>query len=166
MDELYTQPLVDMGVALAELAVKGTASTVSKKIRAIKEVKDSEKLRIAYDSIVNEILQEREEAVRIAQAYKAELDKVVISDEDINHLQNTISRIIDIIKMFSPDKPVENFEMFKDLINADTLKTMQLLGFNYKAAIGEPLTKICAEAISSLGSKQNGGTNQSRKKQN
>ena len=77
MDGLYTQPLVDMGVALAELADKGTASTVSKKIRAIKDVKDVEKLRTTYDSIVNEIIQEREDAVRISQAYKAELDRII-----------------------------------------------------------------------------------------
>jgi len=149
MDEIYTQPLVDMGVALAELAVKGTASAVSKKIRAIKDVKDAEKLRITYDSIVNEVIQEREEAVRIAQAYKAELDRIIISDEDIQHLHATISRILDLIKQFSPETPIENLETFKDLVSADTLKTMQLLGFNYKAAIGEPLAKLCADAISS-----------------
>ena len=50
---------------------------------------------------------------------------------------------------------VGEFEVFKDLISVDTLKTMQLLGFNYKAAIGEPLTEICANAISSLGNKSN-----------
>ncbi len=33
----------------------------------------------------------------------------------------------------------------------DTLKTMQLLGFHYKQAIREPLTKICVEKISSWG---------------
>ena len=27
---------------------------------------------------------------------------------------------------------------------------MQLLGFNYKAAIGEPLTELCAKKITSL----------------
>ena len=31
---------------------------------------------------------------------------------------------------------------------------MQLLGFNYKAAIGEPLTEICANAITNLASKE------------
>jgi hypothetical protein len=31
---------------------------------------------------------------------------------------------------------------------------MQLLGYNYKAAIGEPLTKLCADAIISWGAKQ------------
>ena len=48
---------------------------------------------------------------------------------------------------------VESYEQLKELISVDTLKTMQLLGFNYKAAIGEPLTEICANAISKLGNK-------------
>ena len=33
-----------------------------------------------YDEIINEILQEREDVVRIAQTYKSELDRIVISD--------------------------------------------------------------------------------------
>jgi len=49
MDAMYTQPLVDMGVSLAELAVKGTASAVSKKVRAAKEIKEIEKLRTTYE---------------------------------------------------------------------------------------------------------------------
>ncbi|MPM69444.1 hypothetical protein SDC9_116389 [bioreactor metagenome] len=34
-----------------------------------------------------------------------------------------------------------------ELLNKDTLKTMQLLGFNYKEAIGQPLTEVCSNAI-------------------
>ena len=57
-------------------------------------------------------------------------------------------------KMVMLDKSqVESYEQIKELISVDTLKTMQLLGFNYKAAIGEPLTEICANAISKLGNK-------------
>lgn len=48
---------------------------------------------------------------------------------------------------------VESYEQIKELISVDTLKTMQLLGFNYKAAIGEPLTQICANAISNIGNR-------------
>lgn len=81
--------MVEMGVSLTELAIKGTASAVNKKIRAVKVVKDAEKLRVTYDALINEVLQEREEAVRIAQAYKAELDRIEISD-DIEHLHNTV----------------------------------------------------------------------------
>lgn len=177
MDSMYTQPLVDMGVSLTELAVKGTVSAVSKKIRAAKEIKEVEKLRSTYDEIVNEILLEREEAVRIAQAYKSELERIVISDEDIEHLHNTVARLLEIIKavqlvnalsqnndeMERVKKQVESYEQIKELISVDTLKTMQLLGFNYKAAIGEPLTQICANAISNLGNKQKINSNQPKR---
>ena len=147
MDPMYSEQLLEMGVSLTELAVKGTASAITRKIRAIRDVKDAEKLRTTYEELINEVLYEREEAVRIAQAYKAELDRIVISDEDIEHLHNTISRLLDLLRQFSPDMPVDSFETVKDLISVDTLKTMQLLGFNFKAAIGEPLTKLCAESI-------------------
>lgn len=154
MNDIYTTELLGLGVALTELAVKGTATAVSNKIKAIKEEKSIEKIRSTYDEIINELLNEREEAVRIAQAYKSELEKVVISDEDIQHLHNTVSRILEIIKesqiagakplgeeaVEAVKKQVESYEQIKALISVDTLKTMQLLGFNYKAAIGEPLT--------------------------
>lgn len=168
MDFTYTQPLVEMGVSLAELAVKGTATAVTNKIKAIKEEKNTEKLRNTYDEIVSELLSERDEAVRIAQAYKSELDRIIISDDDIEHLHNTVSRLLEIIKAFQlataatkgaeeiskVTAQVESYEQIKELISVDTLKTMQLLGFNYKAAIGEPLTQICANAISSIGTRR------------
>ena len=49
----------------------------------------------------------------------------------------------------------ESLNQIKDLISVDTLKTMQLLGFNYKAAIGEPLTQLCADSIINWGSNTN-----------
>lgn len=98
MEDIYVNALAEMGVSLTELAVKGTASAVNKKIRAVKDIKDAEKLRVTYDALINEVLQEREEAVRIAQAYKAELDRIEISDDDIEHLHNTVSRVLEIIK--------------------------------------------------------------------
>lgn len=161
MNDIYTTELLGLGVTLTEMAVKGTATKVSNKIRAIKEEKNVEKIRNTYDEIINELLNEREEAVRIAQAYKAELEKVVISDNDIQHLHNTVSRILEIIKesqiasvksmgdeaVENVKKQVESYEQIKELISVDTLKTMQLLGFNYKAAIGEPLTLMLKNFI-------------------
>lgn len=169
MDPIYTNAFAELGVTLTELAVKGTASAVNKRIRAIKSEKDIEKIRVTYDELINEVLKEREEAVRIAQTYKSELERIEISDQDIEHLHNTVSRIIEIIKVMqlagvddkngvSADKiraQTESYEQIKELISVDTLKTMQLLGFNYKAAIGEPLTQLCANAISQIGSKTN-----------
>lgn len=165
MNDLVLENLIQAGVSLASLAVSGTVTKVNAKIQSVKSEKDAEKLRNTYDEIINEILSEREEAVRIAQAYKSELDRVVISDQDIEHLHKTIGRLLEIMKEISPAAPVESFEKFQELVSIDTLKAMQLLGFNYKAAIGEPLTELCANAISSLGgkSKSNNQNKQSGK---
>lgn len=153
MDEMYANELMGLGRSLTELAVKGTATAISNKIKTIKDEKNAEKLRATYDEIINELLNEREEAVRIAQAYKSELDKVVISDDDIAHLHNTVSRILELLKnsgsaeQSGVTKQLETYEQIKELISVDTLKTMQLLGFNYKAAIGEPLTLMLKNLI-------------------
>lgn len=163
--------IMEAGTALAQLTVNGTVAKVTDKIKASKTEKNVEKLRNMYEEIINELIYERAEAVRIAQTYKSELDKIEISDDDIKHLQNTVSNLLDILKRISPkvsesfddnakeDTSLDVFETVKKLISTDTLKTMQLLGFNFKAAIGEPLTKICAEAISNWGKKTAQGGN-------
>ena len=43
MDPTYTQPLVEMGVSLTELAIKGTATAVTNKIKAVKDEKNAER---------------------------------------------------------------------------------------------------------------------------
>lgn len=147
MDVNYTTAMVEMGISLTSLAVKGTVSMVNSKVKAIKEEKNVEKIKATYDEIINELILEREEAVRIAQAYKSELDKIEISDENIQHLNNTVGHVLEILRVMAPDTPLETYEQIKELISVDTLKAIQLLGFNYKAAIGEPLTQLCADAI-------------------
>lgn len=116
MDTIYTTELVALGASLAELAVKGTATAVSTKIKAIRDEKNTDKVRNTYDEIVSALPKGEDEIAKVKSQ-------------------------------------VESYEQIKELISVDTLKTMQLLGFNYKAAIGEPLTEICANAISKLGNK-------------
>lgn len=161
MDANYTTAMIEMGTSLTSLAVKGTVSAINSKVKAIKEEKSVEKVRATYDEIINELISEREEAVRIAQAYKSELDKIEISDENIQHLNNTVGCVLEILKVMAPDAPLETYEQIKELISVDTLKAIQLLGFNYKAAIGEPLTQLCADAILS---KVKGSGNQNQNK--
>ena len=146
MDD-HINMLVETGISLTALAVKGTVSAVTTKIKALKTEKDLETVRNKYDELINELLSEREEAIRIAQLYKSEVDRLEISDRDIEHLHKTISQILSILKEMSPGIDVNAFLQFQSLINVNTLKAMQLLGFNFKAAIGEPLTTLCAQAI-------------------
>lgn len=171
--------MVNLAGSLSSLVLKGTATAIHGKIESIKNEKNVDTVRNTYNEIVNQLLEEREDAVRIAQTYKQELEKVVISDEDIEYLQQTISKVLDVIKSLQlvnvigddPGKKakaqagIDAVESVKNLISKDLLKTMQLLGFNYKAAFGEPLTQLCANAISSLGNKS-GSSSQSEKTSN
>ena len=141
-----------LAVTSAELAVmasKGLATIVSNRYKAIRDKPGKEDICNSYEEIINELVQERARAISIAQMYEDELRRYQISDEDIQHLQNTVSNALDIMSEFSPEVDVETLGKFKNLISADTLKAMQVLGFDYKAAIGAPLTKACANAIES-----------------
>lgn len=157
------QLLAEIGVQLTTLAVKGTASAVSNKIETIKLEKDLEKAKNKYEEIISQLLSEREEAVRIAQTYKSEVERYEISDDDIIHLQNTLARALELLSQFGVDKPIKEIDKIKSLISVDTLKAMQLLGFNYKDAIGEPLTSLCASKIMSLDSNNKRGLTKQKK---
>mgnify|MGYP000922800170 CR=1 FL=1 len=161
MDPIVTSSFINIAGNLTTLALKGTATKIHSKIEGLKAEKDIQTLRNAYDEMINELLSEREEAVRIAQTYQQELNKITISDEDIIYLQETVSKVIDILKnnnlMLANDVgtgKVDAIESFKMLISKDVLKTMQLLGFNYKEAIGIPLTELCANKINSFSQKK------------
>lgn len=93
MEHQVSDALLKAGVELGVLAVKGTTTLVNSKIQSIKDERSAEKLRNTYDEIINELLSEREQAIRIAQAYKEEYEKVNINDEDIEYLHKTLTQI-------------------------------------------------------------------------
>lgn len=90
------------------------------------------------------MIQEHEEAVRIAQAYKAELDRIVICDDDINRLYATASKLLDIIKgeavIITNEKvdylPVTQIKNFRKYC-CKFLQKMQLIMGNIKCGILE-----------------------------
>lgn len=147
MEQREIQVLEELAKSLSLLSTKGTVTATEAKIKAIQVEKDIEKIRNQYDEIINELIAERAEAIRIAQVYKNEMERYVISDSDIEHLHNTVELVLDIITEMSPDTDVAMYQQLKELICVDVLKAIQLLGFNYKEAIGEPLTQLCANAI-------------------
>lgn len=143
------EQLVKLGMSLAEVISRNTVSFVSDKMSLAKEKKDLNSQALAYTEIINNLLQDKEELTMIAREYKQSYEQVTISDKDIEYLHNTLKGGIHILNAFSPQKQeVDNsMNALIELLNKDTLKTMQLLGFNYKEAIGQPLTEVCSNAI-------------------
>lgn len=162
---------------ITNLLAKSAGDGIAQKMQSIRNKKDIKEMSNSYDALINELVQDRIDAIAAAQAYKNEVDRLEISDEDIEQLQNTIGRVLDVFgeidrqqkeqfsamaallqstneqKTEDTEQPnqvnefAEIAKQIKGLFNADTLKAIQLLGFNYKEAIGEPLTRVCAHAI-------------------
>ncbi len=161
IDPAVGAALVELGSSLSTLLLKGTTTAVQGKIASLKNEKSLDTVRNSYDEMINQLLSEREEALMIAQSYKNELERVVIDDDDIEYLQQTISKVLDLlvgVQLLDVNSDDENISKkakaqvdvvngMKGLLSKDVLKTMQLLGFNFKAAIGEPLTELCASKI-------------------
>ena len=101
MEPYITEALVKAGIELGTLTFKGTTTLVNSKIQSLKEERNADKLRNTYDEIVNELLSEREQAIRIAQAYKEEYEKVHIDDKDIEYLHNALERVISLLSSFT-----------------------------------------------------------------
>lgn len=141
------QQFISAGVALLEVTLRNTASIVFDKITKVKSNHDKDKVIAELEQIINQLISDKLELERIAQLYKSEVERITISDEDIKHLNNTVRRIFDLLPQFNTVLPEDQKEAMLNLLHVDTLKAVQLLGFNYKNAIGEPLTQLVASKI-------------------
>lgn len=151
------QNLIELSVAFTEIVARNSIEWVNKKIQTAKIKKDQLSQQNEYEDIINKLLEDKYELQRIAQHYKELYESMTISDDDIEYLHNTLRKALDLLITFSPNQKGKeaDYKVFIDLLNKDTLKTMQLLGFNYKEAIGKPLTELCSSKILGLGNKSN-----------
>lgn len=96
MEEQVLETLSQMGAQLALLTAKGTAVQVNNKVQAIRNKKQIDELCNSYEEVINELVAERAQAIALANAYQAELNRYEITDEDILHLQATIENALNI----------------------------------------------------------------------
>lgn len=141
---------IDLAVRFTEAVGRTSVSWVSDKINQAKGNKEMAAQQAAYEEIITKLLDDKSELEMLARQYKDLYEKVSISDDDIEHLQKTVAGAVQLLSsMRTTNLNNDGFDAntIVKLINKDTLKTMQLLGFNYKEAIGEPLTEVCAATI-------------------
>ncbi|AUS70617.1 hypothetical protein [Lactococcus lactis] len=146
---MIDENVMQLGVNLATILAKNTASMVTDKVTQIKENRNKDEQIAQYEQIITDLIDDKSGLTRIALSYKDELEKITISDEDIKSLHNTLSKILNLVPNFNNQttESKDSLNLLINLIDADTLKTMQILGYNYKEAIGVPLTLATAEFI-------------------
>lgn len=147
MDPLFT--------SLAAATAKATTSEIYSKVKVVKENKNKDQVIGELISIINELIDSRETLLSIAQDLKGKLIAQQISDKDIKYIINTIIPMLENILQSEGEKTEEREEearkktidQIKSILSEETLKILQTLGFNYRQAIGEPLTQIVRDWI-------------------
>lgn len=137
--------LAKLGIDLAEAAARNTASHIADKIRTVKAKKNDKETVAEFEQIVNDLISDKSEIQRIAQAYEQELASQKITKEDIKYITDNLFPVID--GFITDERQKAGIGQIKSLLSLETLTIMQLIGFNYKRAIGEPLTLLLQRFI-------------------
>lgn len=145
--------LQQLATSLAASAARNTAQMVVDRVRAVKTSNKSDETIAQLEQMITELISDKNDLVRIAQAYQAELVAQRLNPGEMQYIASTIVPLIQEVADRSPDadaaKTAQLVELLQPLLSVDTVNILQLLGFNFRKAIGEPLTALAAKAISS-----------------
>ncbi|HTZ44551.1 MAG TPA: hypothetical protein VMB79_11880 [Jatrophihabitans sp.] len=146
------QELQTIGMQLAAAALRNTASNVTDRITAAKARKRDQETIAELEQIINELIADKTEITRIAQSYEEVLVAQRLSAADVEYVtSNVIPVISKLAANADADHQVTSPEQFIDVIkpilSVETITILQLLGFNFKIAIGEPLTELLRSLI-------------------
>ena len=159
MDNLENQAII-LGAKLADIAIRNTTDTIMNKISASKAGKNDKETIIVLEEIINKLLEDKNELIQVSRAYEEEFIMRKISEDDLEYItQNLFPVLNDLFFTLMSFNTVadENtlkmeevkslLEILKPILSTETLKILQLLGFDFKAAVGEPLTELVRSAI-------------------
>lgn len=140
------QIITQLGANLVEATARNSASAISTKIKTSKANKEAKQTINELEEIIYDLLSDKAEIQGIAQAYEQELVSQKITEDDIKYItENLLPILID----FVPEQDKAQVEQIKKILSVESLTIMQLIGFNYKKAIGEPLTNLLRKVIES-----------------
>lgn len=142
--------VTELGVQLADVGVRNTVAAVSGRIKAAKAKKHDAETINTLAEIVNDLLADRNDLVQIARGYEQVLDAQRISEEDIAYITQSIVPIIKkLAEAGDNDDTDQMIDLLQPILSVETITVLQLLGFNFKKAIGEPLTILVSQLIGS-----------------
>lgn len=145
-----TPQLVDLGLQLAASAARNTASALTDKIGLMRASKSAAEQIAALEQIVSDLIADKNEVTRIAQAYQQELIAQQLTPGDIRYITDTVVPLIEqLVEGMGEggDDTRRQIETLKPLLSVETVNVLQLIGFNFRQAVGAPLTRRLKEMI-------------------
>ena len=139
-----------LGLQLADVAVRNTAGAVADRITAAKARRRNEETIAELEEIVSGLIADKSELVRIAQALEEEFVAQRIADDDVEYINANIVPVLTKLaesQSGDPDEVQQFLDIVQPILKPETLTVLQLLGFNFRRAIGEPLTQLLRSMI-------------------
>jgi hypothetical protein len=140
---------------LADTTIRNTAGSIADRIATVKARKKDQDTIAELEEIISGLLSDKNELVRIAQAFEQELVAQRISQVDIEYISTNfvplIQRLAEIGSQQGSggEEAQEMLDLIRPILSVETVTVLQLLGFNFRKAIGEPLTELVAKLIMS-----------------
>lgn len=148
-----TPEMITLGTELATVAGRMTVETILDRIRAIKGKGNKDEIINNLEEIISELITDKNNLIRISQAYEEKLITQKMTEKEIEYItQSVVPLLEEMLKQGSGEeveKMQEGLNFIKKLLSKEMFNIMQMLGFNFKKAIGEPLTELLASLIRS-----------------
>lgn len=142
--------MATLGTQLTEVAFRNAATTIADRIGAAKVRKDDKATIQLLEELVNELVADKAKLTRIAQGYQQEVGARQISASDIAYISENLRPLLQKLSEFSPgtaDAAEEVLNVIQPFLSVETLTIVQLMGFNVREAIGEPMTTLVRDLI-------------------
>jgi hypothetical protein len=148
--------VLQAGVNLAESMARNSAGAIRNKIRAARDSERHEEAVNGLEEIINELVSDKQELISIAKSYQSELVSQQLTAGDVQYIVGTLFPLVKHLMEVGSDEDsdedaekLEKLEALKPFLSVETVNVLQLLGFNFRRAIGEPLTALCESLITS-----------------
>lgn len=141
--------VAQLATQLAEVVARNAGSAVVSKISAIRARKLDQAAMNELIELVNDLIADKNELVGLATAFEQELVAQKISDNDITYITTKLLPVVEQLSGFAGDdhQAREAVDAIKSLVTTETLTILQLVGFNFRRAVGEPLTTLVERLI-------------------
>lgn len=147
---MFDPNTTELATQLTEVAARNAASTVASKIAAFRARKHDQEVVNDLIELVNDLVEDKNQLTSIARAFEQELVAQRISEEDITYITTQVIPVVERLAGFAEGGDTDArraIEAIKSLVSVESLTIMQLVGFNFRRAIGEPLTTLVERLI-------------------
>jgi len=138
-----------LSAQLAASAVRNSARAVTEKIGALRAAKHDRDTVVELEEIITTLISDKTEVIQIAQAFEEQLVSQRISEQDIDYVT---ANVVPLVRKLaeasdSAEETEKTIALLEPVLSVETLKILQVLGFNFRKAIGEPLTDLVSAML-------------------